>query len=88
MGRYPCTGPASSRAPAPRSAPHRFGYLDVGGGGDFSVVIRSAFKWGGENWKVGAGGAVTALSEPQAEWEEMLAKRENVLRAFEYARCS
>lgn len=58
------------------------GYFDVGGGGDFSVVIRSAFKWQGEDWCVGAGGAVTSLSDPEAEWQEMLAKRENVLRAF------
>lgn len=59
------------------------GYLDVGGGGDFSVVIRSAFKWDDEEeWRIGAGGAVTALSDPEAEWQEMLAKRENVLRAF------
>ena len=55
------------------------GYLDVGGGADFSVVIRTAFKWLGENWWVGAGGAVTALSEPEAEWEEMLTKRASVL---------
>ena len=58
------------------------GYLDVGGGGDFSVVIRSAFRWDGEDWRIGAGGAVTALSDAEAEWQEMLAKRENVLRAF------
>ena len=56
------------------------GYMDVGGGGDFSVVIRSAFKWAGEEvWRVGAGGAVTALSEPVAEWEEMLTKRQSLL---------
>jgi para-aminobenzoate synthetase len=59
-----------------------FGYLDVGGGGDFSVVIRSAFKWYDEDWRIGAGGAVTALSDAEAEWHEMLAKRENLLRAF------
>jgi para-aminobenzoate synthetase len=59
-----------------------FGYLDVGGGGDFAVVIRSAFKWNDGDWRIGAGGAVTALSEAEAEWHEMLAKRENVLRAF------
>lgn len=58
-----------------------FGYMDVGGGGDFSVVIRSAFKWDDEEnlWRIGAGGAVTALSEPRAEWEEMLVKRQAVL---------
>lgn len=25
------------------------GYMDVGGGGDFSVVIRSAFRWDGDS---------------------------------------
>lgn len=62
------------------------GYLDVGGGGDFSVVIRSAFKWGDDDpgvWHVGAGGAVTALSEPESEWEEMLAKRERIMSCFD-----
>ena len=59
------------------------GYLDAGGGGDFSVVIRSAFRWSDEgDWRVGAGGAVTALSSPAAEYGEMLAKRESVLPAF------
>lgn len=57
------------------------GYLDVGGGADFSVVIRTAFKWDGEGdvWRVGAGGAITALSEIDAEWHEMLTKRQSVL---------
>lgn len=60
------------------------GYFDVGGGGDFSVVIRTAFKWDdeGEEWHVGAGGAITALSEAEAEWEEMLTKRESVFNAL------
>lgn len=58
------------------------GYLDVGGGGDFSVVIRTAFQYGGEDWRVGAGGAVTVLSEAEAEWEEMIAKRESLLKVF------
>lgn len=56
------------------------GYFDVGGGADFSVVIRTAFKWkDAEAWRIGAGGAVTALSEPVAEWEEMCTKRESLL---------
>ncbi|TKA45145.1 hypothetical protein B0A54_04241 [Friedmanniomyces endolithicus] len=56
------------------------GYLDVGGGGDFAVVIRSAFRWGDEGiWRVGAGGAITALSEEVAEWEEMLGKRQSLV---------
>lgn len=60
------------------------GFLDVGGGGDFSVAIRTAWRWGGQEgvWRVGAGGAVTVLSEDQAEWEEMRAKRESVMGAF------
>ncbi|KAK5118634.1 hypothetical protein LTR85_008099 [Meristemomyces frigidus] len=55
------------------------GYFDVGGGADFSVVIRTAFKWDDGPWRVGAGGAITALSRPDDEWEEMLAKRESLL---------
>ncbi|KAK4893258.1 para-aminobenzoate synthase, (PABA) [Elasticomyces elasticus] len=59
------------------------GYFDVGGGGDFSVIIRSAFKWSDDGvWTVGAGGAVTALSEPDAEWEEMLVKRQSLVNVL------
>ncbi|KAI9681775.1 MAG: hypothetical protein M1829_000520 [Trizodia sp. TS-e1964] len=70
------------------------GYMSVCGRGDFSVVIRSAVRLGGETreapggkdktevWRVGAGGAVTAKSEEVAEWEEMDAKMMSTLRAF------
>jgi len=67
------------------------GYLDVGGGADFSVIIRSCIQVTSptfdhaslnEIWEVGAGGAITALSEPEAEWEEMLLKLESVLSIF------
>ncbi|RPD81887.1 para-aminobenzoate synthase [Lentinus tigrinus ALCF2SS1-7] len=116
------------------------GYADVGGGGDWAVIIRSCFKYdenptappsaeqsngvknghsrhtsatngtypangGGmppstfyenstlngavltnspltDEWTLGAGGAITALSDPVAEWEEMITKVESVLRAF------
>lgn len=54
------------------------GYLDVGGGGDFSVIIRSLVHWK-DKWTVGAGGAVTALSSPEGEFEEMQDKRAAVL---------
>ncbi len=78
-----------------------FGYWDVGGGGDWSVVIRSCFKYDHrppdgasdafepeiETWTVGAGGAITALSDADAEWDEMLAKLQSVLRTFEVATC-
>ncbi|KAL8806097.1 MAG: hypothetical protein Q9200_005177 [Gallowayella weberi] len=76
------------------------GYMDIGGGGDFSVVIRSAFRWDDDTyntsssphaqqqqqrrdkWTVGAGGAVTALSTEDGEWEEMIAKLLSTLRIF------
>lgn len=61
------------------------GFFDVGGGGDFSVVIRTAFRWEDERvdeWRIGAGGAITALSDAEAEWEEMVTKRESVLIAL------
>jgi para-aminobenzoate synthetase len=70
-----------------------FGYWCVGGGGDWSVTIRTAFKYDGEDtsecdkpdeeWVVGAGGAITALSDPEAEWDEMMVKLKSVLRSFE-----
>ncbi|KAI9570281.1 ADC synthase [Boletus coccyginus] len=83
-----------------------FGYWCVGGGGDWSVTIRSCFKYDDrynrmsvpsspktaesvsttdphvEEWIMGAGGAITALSDPQAEWDEMTVKLQSVLRVF------
>ncbi|KAL9602867.1 MAG: hypothetical protein Q9219_001562 [cf. Caloplaca sp. 3 TL-2023] len=69
------------------------GYMDVGGGGDFSVVIRSAFRWDTDEqpkdrikkdtWNVGAGGAITSLSTEEGEWEEMMAKLSSTLRIFQ-----
>ncbi len=68
------------------------GYLDVGGGGDFSVVIRSTVRWDArgddisadsDEWTIGAGGAVTSLSTEDGEWEEMGAKLRSTLRLFE-----
>lgn len=69
------------------------GYWCVGGGGDWSVTIRTCFKYDAarqteadaakDEWVLGAGGAITALSDPEAEWDEMLAKVESVLRAFQ-----
>lgn len=72
-----------------------FGYFCVSGGGDWSVTIRSCFKYDdistkgqcrqsvdSEEWIVGAGGAITALSDAEAEWDEMIVKLESVLLAF------
>ena len=83
-----------------------FGYWCVGGGGDWSVTIRSCFKYDdrfsstsvppspttaepvsttdphAEEWVMGAGGAITALSDSLAEWDEMMVKLRSVLRVF------
>jgi len=70
------------------------GYLDVGGAGDFCVVIRTAHHWdwecerdeqSGEEyelWRLGAGGAITTLSSAEGEVEEMLLKANSTLRMF------
>ena len=69
------------------------GYMDVGGRGDWSVTIRSIFRWddedvddgnGGviETYHIGAGGAVTMLSTPEGEREEMLTKLNGTLGIF------
>jgi para-aminobenzoate synthetase len=66
------------------------GYWDVGGGGDWAVTIRTCVHHAddprsgtdGTTWTIGAGGAITALSDPEAEWEEMLLKLQGVLNAF------
>ncbi|KAJ6604824.1 ADC synthase [Mycena vulgaris] len=65
-----------------------FGYWCVGGGSDWSVTIRSCFKFEDypesaiETWNIGAGGAITALSDADAEWEEMIVKLTSVVGAF------
>ncbi len=68
------------------------GYFDVGGGGCWSVAIRCAFSdesndevVEGEKrkrWHVGAGGAITVLSDEEEEWKEMMVKMTGVLRGF------
>jgi para-aminobenzoate synthetase len=70
------------------------GYMDVGGAGDFSVVIRTAVKntngrdmnanidEDGELWSVGAGGAITIQSTDEGEFQEMETKCSSVLGAL------
>lgn len=65
------------------------GFLDARGQGDWSVTIRTMFRWDDEwappvegegetepreVWRIGAGGAVTILSTPEGETEEMFTK--------------
>lgn len=65
-----------------------FGYWCIGGSGDWAVTIRTCFKHDdlctpeGEEWIIGAGGAITALSDPEAEWDEMMVKLSSVSRVF------
>ncbi|KAK3951475.1 ADC synthase [Pseudoneurospora amorphoporcata] len=78
------------------------GYMCVTGRGDWSVTIRSLFRWDDERvtvqgqgeqdgqqseeehevWHIGAGGAVTILSTPEGEREEMFTKLAGPLRVF------
>lgn len=73
------------------------GYMDVGGRGDWSVTIRSMFRWDDEDvvsrsgageeirtelWHIGAGGAVTTLSTLVGEREEMQVKLNGTLGVF------
>lgn len=62
------------------------GYLDLGGGGSFSVLIRTAFSCSNADerqiWRIGAGGAVTTLSTAEGEWDEMLTKLRTVCNVF------
>jgi para-aminobenzoate synthetase len=56
------------------------GYLCVSGTVDQSVVIRTIVKTGTE-LVLGAGGAITWLSEASKEWEEVLVKANAVAKA-------
>ncbi|KAJ9637519.1 hypothetical protein H2204_004668 [Knufia peltigerae] len=71
------------------------GYMDVTGNGAWSVCIRTAFSHADEDipapdegrsamqkWHIGAGGAITVLSDEEQEWEEMMTKLESVQKGF------
>jgi len=66
------------------------GYLSVTDDADWSVIIRSVYhyhddKLNNENvkyWRIGAGGAITVLSDVDGEWEEMELKLTSALQAF------
>ena len=60
------------------------GYWSVLDEGQWSVIIRSAFSYKAESniWRIGAGGAITVLSDANDEWDEMKAKLESALQAF------
>ncbi|KAJ2486189.1 para-aminobenzoate synthase, (PABA) [Coemansia sp. RSA 2050] len=56
------------------------GYFSAHGQSDWSVVIRTAIvDQGGARLSVGAGGALTMLSDAAAEWDEVETKLQSVL---------
>ncbi|EGV62032.1 para-aminobenzoate synthase, (PABA) [Yamadazyma tenuis] len=66
------------------------GYWSVTDDSDWSVVIRSIFHYKDDKenteshklWRIGAGGAITVLSNCNDEWEEMRLKLTSALQAF------
>ncbi|KAL9057469.1 MAG: hypothetical protein Q9162_002306 [Coniocarpon cinnabarinum] len=60
------------------------GYIDVRGNCRTSVAIRNAIQYPGEPfWRIGAGGAITALSDAHDEWQERQLKSHSVDRIFQ-----
>ncbi|WVQ82863.1 hypothetical protein IAT38_004998 [Cryptococcus sp. DSM 104549] len=58
------------------------GYISVDGISDLSVVIRTIIVEG-HNLSIGAGGAITWLSDPAKEWDEVLTKVKSVVGALD-----
>ena len=63
------------------------GWLGLGGACDLSVAIRTIVL-DGASARVGAGGAIVALSDPDEEYEEMLLKARAAAGALGYSRTS
>ncbi|GLB69266.1 aminodeoxychorismate synthase component I [Arthrobacter mangrovi] len=57
------------------------GYFSLSGASDLSVVIRTLVRHG-SRLSLGVGGAITADSDPAAEWDEVRAKAFGVLSAL------
>ena len=61
------------------------GWIGLDGAADLSVVIRTLVQQAAGRWSLGTGGAITALSDPQAELEEMYLKAHAPLSALALA---
>lgn len=63
------------------------GYLSLNGSMDMNIIIRTAvvepLENGGRKVSIGAGGAITALSDATDEYEEMLLKASAVIKAVQ-----
>ena len=62
------------------------GYFSIDGAADLSVVIRTAVV-DRAGVSVGAGGAITVLSDAEAEWQEVLLKASPLMRAIAICAC-
>jgi len=58
------------------------GWIGFDGDADLNIAIRTV-GFDGETLTVGAGGGITLLSEPRAEFEETIAKAERILQALD-----
>lgn len=68
------------------------GYISLNGSMDMNIVIRTALltprdEPGAWDVSIGAGGAITALSESTDEYEEMLLKASAVVKAVQEWTC-
>jgi len=61
------------------------GWIGRDGAADLSVVIRTLVQEAPGRWSLGAGGAITALSDPRAELEELRLKARAPLAALALA---
>ena len=61
------------------------GFIKENGDFDFNVVIRSViYNERTNKIKIGIGGAITSLSEPEEEWEECMVKARSVVSSLQH----